>query len=219
MAHVISSLRSVQERLLASWQTQQAAARTRQQAAATETSRTTTSFRALFPGKAASAVVSAIRQSAPAAAATVFPAISQPAPAAVATVFPAIQQPAPAVALAADAPGEDTAPTAQSVFGPNPWISNPTGTGPDGSSYSYNPMYFATAATAAQVAQMVGGTVVASDQLANAGGFAQQQPNQMVRLANGTLINAGLVASFYTHGYPQSYIDRLVANEAGLLAT
>ena len=204
---------------MASWQTQQAAARTRQQAAATETSRTTTSFRALFPGKAASAVVSAIRQSAPAAAATVFPAISQPAPAAVATVFPAIQQPAPAVALAADAPGEDTAPTAQSVFGPNPWISNPTGTGPDGSSYSYNPMYFATAATAAQVAQMVGGTVVASDQLANAGGFAQQQPNQMVRLANGTLINAGLVASFYTHGYPQSYVDRLVANEAGVLAT
>jgi hypothetical protein len=116
-------------------------------------------------------------------------------------------------AVAADVPEEDSAPTAESVFGPNPWITNPTGTAADDSSYSYNPMYFATAATAAQVAQMVGGTVVASDQIADGGSFEQQQPNQMVQLANGTLINPGLVASFYTHGYPQSYIDLLIQNE------
>ena len=61
---------------------------------------------------------------------------------------------------------------------------------------------------------MVGGKVVASDQIASADSpFVQQQPNQMVQLADGTLINPGLVASFYTHGYPQSYIDLLVQNE------
>ena len=59
---------------------------------------------------------------------------------------------------------------------------------------------------------MLGGTVVPSNQIASAGGFAQQQPNEMVQLSNGGLINAGLVASFYTHGYPQSYIDQLIAN-------
>ncbi|HTS26746.1 MAG TPA: hypothetical protein VMH81_12800 [Bryobacteraceae bacterium] len=105
-------------------------------------------------------------------------------------------------------------PTAQSVFGPNPWATNPTGTGPDGSTYGYNPMYFATADTAAKVAQMVGGTVVQSNQFTgNGGSFTQQQPNLMVQLPNGHLINPGLIASFYTHGYPQSYVDQMVASE------
>jgi hypothetical protein len=54
---------------------------------------------------------------------------------------------------------------------------------------------------------------VASDELASAGGFLQQQPNQMVELANGTLINAGQVAALYTHGYPQPYIDMLIQDE------
>ena len=117
-------------------------------------------------------------------------------------------------AVADDPPAQNAAPTAESVFGANPWIVNPTGTAADGSSYGYNPLYFATAATAAKVAEMVGGKVVASNQLASAGGYQQQQPNQMVELANGTLINAGQVAAFYTHGYPQSYIDMLIQNEA-----
>ena len=42
---------------------------------------------------------------------------------------------------------------------------------------------------------------------------AQQQATQMVRLPDGRLINPGLVASFYTHGYPQSYIDMMIAAE------
>jgi hypothetical protein len=210
MAHVISSLKTVQERLLAAWQTRQAAAKTRPQAAPTETSRATTSFRALLSGKAASATLPVGPQG--------------PAPALVAAALPATQGrpliPAPAAVAADDAPAQNSAPTAQSVFGANPWLADPTGTAPDGSSYNYNPLYFATTDTAAQVAQMVGGTVVASDQLAPAGTpFVQQQPNQMVELANGTLINPGLVASFYTHGYPQSYIDVLVANEVGGSAT
>jgi len=75
-------------------------------------------------------------------------------------------------------------------------------------------MYFATADTAAKVAQMVGGTVVQSNQFTgNGGSFTQQQPNLMVQLPNGHLINPGLIASFYTHGYPQSYVDQMVASE------
>jgi hypothetical protein len=94
-------------------------------------------------------------------------------------------------------------------------MTNPTGTNPDGSTFGYNPLYFATPATAAKVAQIMGGTVVASDQLADAGGFAQQQPNEMVQLPNGTLVNAGLMATFYTYGFPQSYIDLMLARAAG----
>ena len=236
MANVISSLRTVQERLLAAWQTQQAAAKTHLQAAQTETSRTTTSFQALLSGKAAAATLPAVQGSplgpAPAAAAATVPAAPTteqefmaestlpavqgsplgPAPAAAATTVPAA--PTTEAEFLAAASAQDAAPTAVSVFGANPWITDPTGTAPDGSVYNYNPVYFATASTAAQVAQMVGGTVVASDQIANGGGFQQQQPNEMVKLANGTLINPGLVASFYTHGYPQSMIDQMIASEA-----
>ncbi len=109
-----------------------------------------------------------------------------------------------------------SAPTAESVFGPTPWISNPTGQGPGGSIYNYNPYYFATPQTAAKVAQMVGGIVVQTCAFTpNGGPFAQTQANQMVQLPNGRMINPGLVASFYTHGYPQSYIDQLIATEVG----
>jgi hypothetical protein len=117
-----------------------------------------------------------------------------------ATTPPAAQAPSPS-------------PTAESVFGASPWLSNPSGTGPTGS-YGYNPFYFASPDTAAKVAQMVGGTVVQSNQFTGNGGvFTQSQPNQMVQLANGKMVNPGLIASFYTHGYPQSYVDQLVANE------
>ena len=110
-------------------------------------------------------------------------------------------------------PPASPAPTAESVFGPNPWVTNPTGIGPTGT-YTFNPYYFATPDTAAKVAQMVGGTVVSSNQFtADGTGFTQQQPNLMVQLPNDHLINPGLIASFYTHGYPQSYVDQMVANE------
>jgi hypothetical protein len=105
---------------------------------------------------------------------------------------------------------QNSAPTAESVFGPNPWLTNPTGVGPAGV-YPFNPIFFATPQTAAKVAAMVGGKVVAENQLTAGGAFAQQQANQMVELPDGRQINAGLVAAFYTHGYPQSYIDQLIA--------
>ena len=100
------------------------------------------------------------------------------------------------------------------MFGPNPWMSNPTGIGPNGVAFNYNQYYFATPQTAATVANMVGGKVVQTNQFTPSGGaFLQQQPNYMVQLPDGRMINPGLVASFYTHGYPQSYIDMMVACE------
>jgi hypothetical protein len=97
-------------------------------------------------------------------------------------------------------------------------MTDPTATQPDGSTVPYNPYFFGTAATAATLAQMVGGTVVATDPI-NVGGFSQNQPTEMVQLADGTLVNAGAVASIYTHGYPQSYIDQLLVKELGGSAT
>jgi hypothetical protein len=161
---------------------------------------------AVAASAAQTAVMASVTQPAVAASAAQVAAAASDEQAAVVT---SMAQAAPD----SDAPAQDAAPTAESVFGSNPWIANPTGTSPDGSSYGYNPLYFATAATAAEVAQMVGGKVVASDEFASAGGFLQQQPNQMVELANGTLINAGQVAALYTHGYPQPYIDMLIQDE------
>jgi hypothetical protein len=115
--------------------------------------------------------------------------------------------------LAVPDPPAAQSPTAESVFGANPWVANPGGQAPNGVNYSYNPYYFATPATAAKVAQMVGGKVVETNAITPFGPFVQNQPNQMVQLPNGRLINAGLVASFYDHGYSQQFIDRLVTSE------
>jgi hypothetical protein len=110
-------------------------------------------------------------------------------------------------------PAPPSPPTAQSVFGPNPWIANPGGQAPNGVTYGYNPYYFATPATAAKVAQMVGGTVVETNAITPYGPFKQNQPNEMVQLPNGRLLNAGIIASFYDHGYSQQYINMLISNE------
>jgi len=105
-------------------------------------------------------------------------------------------------------------PTAESVFGANVWMSDPIGLTPDGSSFGYNPFYFATPSTAQTVAQMIGGTVVARNMFTQPGNaFVQQQPNYMVRMPDGALINPGLVASFYTFGFPQSQINTMIAQE------
>jgi hypothetical protein len=104
------------------------------------------------------------------------------------------------------------APTAQSLFGDNPWSTDAGGSGPGGS-YSYNPYYFATEATAAKVAQMLGGKVVAMNAITPYGPFQQNHLNQMIELPNGRLINAGLVAGFYDHGFTQQMVDKLIAVE------
>jgi hypothetical protein len=80
---------------------------------------------------------------------------------------------------------------------------------------NYNPIYFATPQTAQTVAQMVGGTVVSANQITTAPGspFQQNQPNLMVQMPNGGLINPGLVADIYTHGWNQAFENQQVANE------
>jgi hypothetical protein len=106
------------------------------------------------------------------------------------------------------------APSAQSLFGASPWISNAGGNGPNGG-YSYNKYYFATPETAAKVAQMVGGKVVETNALTPYGPFVQNQGNQMVQLPDGRLINAGIIASYYDHGWTQQRVDSLVNCEVG----
>jgi hypothetical protein len=104
-------------------------------------------------------------------------------------------------------------PTAQSVFGPQPWIANPGGQAPNGVTYGFNPIYFATPATAAKVAQMLGGKVVATNAITPFGPFTQNQQNQMVQLPNGKTLNAGIIADIYNHGYSQQQINMMVSNE------
>jgi hypothetical protein len=144
-------------------------------------------------------------QSVPAAAETATP------PGTIGTMTPW----SPAAVVTAPVPAPTTssmAPTAQSLFGANPWSTGAGGTGPNGS-YSYNPVYFATPATAAKVAQMLGGKVVEVDDITPFGPFKQNQPNQMVQMPDGRLINAGLVAGFYDRGYTQQMVDKMVAAE------
>ncbi len=119
-------------------------------------------------------------------------------------IFPGV----PADWAVAPDPAPTPAPTMESMFGSQPFLDNPVETLPDGSSYSLNPIWFATPATAAKVATMLGGTVVESDEFtAPTSPVQQQQPNEMVQLSNGTLINAGQVAWLYDHGLSQTYID------------
>ena len=106
------------------------------------------------------------------------------------------------------------APTAESLFGSNPWISDAGGKGPAGS-YSYNKYYFATPETAAKVAQMLGGKVVATNDITPFGPFVQNQPNQMVQMPDGRLINAGIIASYFDRGATQQSVDALIKAEVG----
>lgn len=111
-------------------------------------------------------------------------------------------------------PADATDDSNGSPFGANPWLTDPTGSGP-GPVTNYNPIYFATAQTAQTVAQMTGGTVVSENEIASSPGspFQQNQPNLMVQLPNGGLINPGLVADIYTHGWNQAFENQQVANE------
>lgn len=106
------------------------------------------------------------------------------------------------------------APTAESLFGANPWVANAGGKGPYGS-YSYNKYYFATPDTAAKVAQMLGGKVVATNDITPLGPFVQDQPNQMVQMPDGRMINAGIIASYFDHGWSQQTVDQLINGEIG----
>ena len=100
------------------------------------------------------------------------------------------------------------------LFGPSPWLTDPTGSGL-GSTTHYSPYYFATPQTAQTVASMLGGTVVAANEIITASGspFTQDQPNLMVQLPNGGLVNPGLIATLFTHNWPTSFVNQQIANE------
>ena len=140
------------------------------------------------------------------------PAAAAPAssPGTIGTMTP--WSPTPVATLPAPATTSPMAPTAESLFGDNPWSGDAGGTGPNGS-YGYNHYYFATPQTAAKVAQMLGGKVVAMNAITPYGPFKQNQPNQMVQMPDGKLINAGLVAGFYDHGFTQQMVDKMIAAE------
>lgn len=127
--------------------------------------------------------------------------------------------------------------TTKELFGDKPWLDNPGGNGPYGP-YPYNPIYFATKATAKTVAKALGGVVEEDYALTPYGSFRQNQPNQMVRMPilqadvdaearqetdnrgyiidpKGRLINAGLIADMFNHGYVQSNIDKMISIEVG----
>jgi hypothetical protein len=103
-------------------------------------------------------------------------------------------------------------PTLESVFGSQPFMEHPGGTGP-GVQWNFNPMYFATQATADKVAAWVGGKVIEQDALVQPGIFRQNEKNLMVELPNGNVVNPGLIADFFTHGYTQSMVDSMIQNE------
>ena len=122
---------------------------------------------------------------------------------------------ATAAATSTAAPADDaTDGPAGPLFGASPWLTDPTGNGP-GPVTHYNPIYFATAQTAQTVAQMVGGTVTSTQVFTSAPGspFQQDEPNLMVQLPNGGVINPGLIADIYTHGWNQAFVNQQVANE------
>jgi hypothetical protein len=145
---------------------------------------------------------------------SIFNTNNQPAPAAAATATSSVSTTATrsSAVVTPAATAFPMAATAQSLFGDNPWCTDAGGTGPQGA-YSFNPVFFATPATAAKVAQMLGGKVVATDSITPFGPFKQNQPNLMVQMPDGKLINAGLIAGLYSHGYSQQTVDHLISQE------
>ena len=91
----------------------------------------------------------------------------------------------------------------QNPFGPDPYLSNPTQNifaANDGSAkmvtQSLAAYHFPSQQTAQTVAQLFGGTVYTEAQ-ESGNPFTINQPRYMVRLANGTEINPGIISHFY----------------------
>jgi hypothetical protein len=106
-------------------------------------------------------------------------------------------------------------PTVESIFGLDPYMTDPIpgGSGPMNVKYNYNPTYFATPLTASIVAKALGGKVIAMNAITPFGPYIQNQPNLMVQMPDGVVTNAGVIANLFSHGYPQTYIDQQIAVE------
>jgi len=192
-------------------------------AAGKSVARNTTEFEALLTGASRPPNTAGASGATPPATAPTTPPAAPATPAASSTaplqVVPPPSNATPVTPVDASASDGPAGP----LFGPNPWVADPTGSGPGsgpGSQTHYSSFYFATPQTAQTVANMVGGTVVAMNAIVTAPGgpFKQDQPNLMVQLPNGGLINPGLVATFFTHNWPTSFVNQQIANEvAGAL--
>ena len=105
--------------------------------------------------------------------------------------------------------------SAEDVFGPNPWIANPVVTGPNKKNqiveFPQNPLYYATEPTANLVLQMVSGTGIdENNPYAGNQRYSASNSQLVVTLPGGAWINAGLVAGFFTHGYPLDMIAVMI---------
>jgi hypothetical protein len=81
-------------------------------------------------------------------------------------------------------------------------------------------LWFATPEAAAKIAQMLGGKAVESNDFTSVcSPVQQQQPNQVVEMPDGRRFNAGWIASFYNHGFSQSYIDQTIQEIVGPATT
>lgn len=182
-------------------------------AAGKSVTRTTTEFEALLTGATrpsnTAGASGAMPSTTPPATPSSPPATPTSSSAAGLTVVPPPSNATPVTPVDTSSDGP-----AGPLFGPNPWVTDPTGSGP-GPQTHYSSFYFATPQTAQTVANMVGGTVVAMNAILTAPGspFTQDQPNLMVQLPNGGLINPGLVATFFTHNWPTSFVNQQIANE------
>jgi hypothetical protein len=134
--------------------------------------------------------------------------------------IPAAQTPAPAATpFAASTPAAPSAPKVNPDWpypdlGPNPFMDNPTGSGPTGS-FGFNSYYFPTEATAQTIANMLGGKVVQQNVMLTAPGshFKQNQPNYMVELPNGNTINPGFIAQAISSKQARTTIDAVIYSE------
>jgi hypothetical protein len=115
----------------------------------------------------------------------------------------------------------------QNPFGPDPYFTNPTQNifAGNGSSQmvrqSLAPYYFPTQQTAQTVAQLFGGTVFVQSQDSLCP-FTLNQPTYMVRLANGTEINPGIISHIYdTRSDTPAQLQQMVQDvvNGGTMAT
>ena len=100
----------------------------------------------------------------------------------------------------------------------SPWLNNPivSGPGPDNKVHTWplNPQYYATPLTAAIVKPMVGGVaIVQVNPFASNQRYSSTAVYQMIQLPSGGLINAGLVAVFFTHGFNLEMIAMMIQEE------
>jgi hypothetical protein len=91
------------------------------------------------------------------------------------------------------------------------FLQNQTVTGPNGYSSNMNPIYFADPATAQRMAQQLGAELFYGDQFGSPGSPTSFPQQALLRLPNGQVVNAGLVANTYNHGYSQNTIDQILA--------